>query len=459
MPETITFHIETVAPIHIGCDETYEPMGYVVDEAKQVLRAFDPLDFIRALNPADKTRFGAICANGTIESLQEIYKFMQGRTFPGHIVNLCSGFLGHYKKTLSLAPKDFKKELNQFTIARTAFNPHTGKPYIPGSSIKGALRTAWLNGVQRQRPVAKNDRRKGKELEKELLDDGDFASDPLRMLKVSDFMPVGNVRTRIVYAVNEKKKLSKFGAKGPYQILEVIEPGSRFEGTIVVNDPPSRELISHPIERQALLNSATRFYGEELRRENTELGQIGLSGMHPGTPASGFLLRVGRHSGAESVTIDGHRSIRVMQGKDKPAINLDHATTFWLAAEESKPADRGHLRPFGWVTVAPGPAPANEADLDADEDDAPSATAPTPSAPRIPAPVKTAAEKVLEELALIKTDDMGRIGTIIQRIETLPEATDKAAVAAAIRDKLGKGYKKHKRKDYLEALINAVDEG
>lgn len=359
MSDTTTFHIKTVAPIHIGCDEAYEPMGFIVDEAKHVLRAFDALDFIRSLGPSDKTRFSAICAKGTLESLLELYKFMRDKPMQGRKVALCRSFVGHYQETLNLPAHDRRKiqqELNNFAVARTAFNPYTGVPYIPGSSIKGALRTAWLNGVQRQRPVSKNDRRRGKELEKELLDGGEFATDPLRMVKVSDFMPVGNVRTRIVYAVNEKKKLSKFGAKGPYQILEVIEPGSFFEGTITVNDPPSRDLIRNPIERQALLNSATRFYGDELRSENDDLERINILGVLTETPSGGFLLRVGRHSGAESVTIDGHRSIRVMQGKDKPAINLDHATTFWLAAEERKPETR-NLLPFGWAVVVPGSSP------------------------------------------------------------------------------------------------------
>ena len=80
-------------------------------------------------------------------------------------------------------------------------------------------------------------------------------------------------------------------------------------------------------------------------------------------------------------------------------------------------------------------------------------SAPT-AAPKPPVPEKTAAEKLLDELALIKPDDKGRLGTIIQNIETLPDAQDKAAIARAIRDKLGtKGYKKFKRRDYLDGLL------
>ncbi len=456
--ENIRFHIRTVAPIHIGCDDSYEPMGFVVDEQNKFLCAFDPLDFIRTLPTADKTRFSAICAKGTIESLLELYKFMRVRKHPGKKVRLCDGFLTHYAETMQLPVTDRRKiqqELNRFTIARTAFNPNTGQPYIPGSSIKGALRTAWLNKVQRERPARKDDRLKpkdqAKDLEKKLLDGGNFATDPLRMLKISDFMPAGNVKTRIIYAVNEKKKLSKFGARGLYQILEVIEPGSLFEGMIAVNKPLREDLIENPLEIRSLIAAAMRFYGQEIQRENRELGHIGINGVHPEIPSSGFLLRIGRHCGAESVTVDGHRSIRIMQGKDKPAINRDHATTFWLSADDRKPTDRNML-PFGWLTVAPGPAP--ETAYAPEEEEPLEVSTPTAAAPKPPVPEKTAAEKLLDELAFINPDDKGRLGTIIQNIETLPDAQDKAAIARTIRDKLGpKGYKKFKRRDYLDGLL------
>ncbi|HOD70751.1 MAG: RAMP superfamily protein [Deltaproteobacteria bacterium ADurb.BinA179] len=455
--ENIRFHIRTVAPIHIGCDDSYEPMGFVVDEQNKFLCTFDPLDFIRTLPPADKIRFSAICAKGTIESLLELYKFMRVRKHPGRKIRLCEGFLTHYAETMQLPATDRRKiqqELNRFAIARTAFNPNTGQPYIPGSSIKGALRTAWLNKVQGERPARKDDRLKpkdqAKDLEKKLLDGGNFATDPLRMLKISDFMPVGDVKTMIVYAVNEKKKLSKFGARGLYQILEVIEPGSMFEGVITVNKPLHDDLIENPLEIRSLIAAAMRFYGQEIQRENRELEHIGINGVHPEIPSSGFLLRIGRHSGAESVTVAGHRSIRIMRGKDKPAINLDHATTFWLSADDRKPTDR-NMHPFGWLTVVPGPAP--ETAYAPEEEEPLEVSAPT-AAPKPPVPEKTAAEKLLDELALIKPDDKGRLGTIIQNIETLPDAQDKAAIARAIRDKLGtKGYKKFKRRDYLDGLL------
>jgi len=66
-------------------------------------------------------------------------------------------------------------------------------------------------------------------------------------------------------------------------------------------------------------------------------------------------------------------------------------------------------------------------------------------------------EKMLKELDIVKASDMGRIGTIIQKIDTLETDVEKGTVAKAIRDKIGpKAFKKHKRKEYLLELIEKV---
>ena len=66
------FYIRILSLVHIGCDEVYEPMGFIVDENSCTLTAFDPLDFFRSLSPGDKTRFADICRKGTIASLLEL---------------------------------------------------------------------------------------------------------------------------------------------------------------------------------------------------------------------------------------------------------------------------------------------------------------------------------------------------------------------------------------------------
>ena len=61
-----------------------------------------------------------------------------------------------------------------------------------------------------------------------------------------------------------------------------------------------------------------------------------------------MLMRVGRHSGAESVTLNRHRWVRIMEGRGKAHWAPD-ATTIWLAAERED--SRANIRPFGWLLV------------------------------------------------------------------------------------------------------------
>ena len=61
------------------------------------------------------------------------------------------------------------------------------------------------------------------------------------------------------------------------------------------------------------------------------------------------MLRVGRHSGAESVTLNDVRSIKIMKGKGERSEWMSEAKTFWLAATDRN--DQRGLRPFGWILV------------------------------------------------------------------------------------------------------------
>ncbi|MGA2224290.1 MAG: type III-A CRISPR-associated RAMP protein Csm5 [Syntrophobacteraceae bacterium] len=352
MNKTMRFCLRILTPVHIGCDEVYEPTAFVIDREKQQLRVFDPIEFLRLLNEEDKKKFSAICQKGTLESILELYRFMRQKCpsdIPATEVTVCGDLVNHYAKNLQTQHNfNMKKEFNTFVIPRTAFNPNSGLPYIPGSSVKGALRTAYLNARQKKKPASKHD--KGKDLEKELLEYRSFETDPFKLVKVSDFMPIVGMRTKIVYGVNRKKKPGQFEAGGPPQILEVVEPGCFFEGWISIDTPMTGSGIAAPITLKALLDSVRAFYTGELDRENKDLQGLGGTAVkQPDLPLS-HILRVGRHSGAECVTIEGHRNIRIMRGK-QPARFGSNATTLWFAADSRNPTGGQSLVPFGWAIL------------------------------------------------------------------------------------------------------------
>ena len=358
MKGPIRFCIQTISPVHIGCDEFYEPTGFVLNENARQMIVFDPLYFISQMEDADKAEFSQICAKGTIASILEIYKFMQNKTAEGRMIDVCPDFLEHYKQTLSFSmrnPREIQQNLNSFAIPRTAFRSVDQRPYIPGSTIKGALRTAYLNLMESEKKLSeKGKERNARNLEQRLMEYDGIPTDPFRMVKVSDFMPVGETRTRIVYGVNKKKRPSDRDARGLPLIFEVIPPGSVFAGTIAVDSPLPGSGIRKSVSMEKLLDSSTLFYANEKERETKELSNIGVKVISDNTrfqdDKNSFLARVGRHSGAESVTIEGHRDIFIM-GKRGERKYLNHATTLWLVSDERKPVSMNNLQPFGWVRL------------------------------------------------------------------------------------------------------------
>jgi CRISPR-associated protein Csm5 len=195
------------------------------------------------------------------------------------------------------------------------------------------------------------DKKPAETLEKGLLNYQKLENDPFRLLKVSDFHPIGPCTTKIIYAVNEKKEDSKFKARGPYQILEIIEPGAVFAGTIKVLSPLTREAIREPLTEKAVFNSAVTFYEKEKKLEDGEFNAAGITAFNLEKENDAYLLRLGRHSGAESITVEGYRHIKIMKKRGERPAYSDKATTFWLASDASTGYQKSQLRPFGWSAL------------------------------------------------------------------------------------------------------------
>lgn len=356
MRTDIRYCLFVSSPVHMGCDEAYEPLSFAVDERNARLMSFDSFQFLAALQDSDAKNFLNICRKGTLESILEIYRFIRDRrsciSSSVREIPLCSGFVDHYRRTLRPSGQDrsAKRELNRFIIMRTSFLPNSQIPYIPGSAIKGSLRAAYLNALATGR-AERSPARTAEDLEKDFLEFRNFDEDPFRMLKVSDFTPVGEAPTKVTYAVN-RKKAPPFEARGPYQILEVLQPGSVFEGVVSVEIPNRRAGISHPLTIENIMKSAKYFYDKEIQRENGELQNMEARPVRPKYPQGFVPIRVGRHSGAESVTVEGYRSVKII-GQGGRSRSESRATTLWLASESAKPRDNSGLESFGWSVLGP----------------------------------------------------------------------------------------------------------
>ena len=262
---------------------------------------------------------------------------------------------------------------NVFPIARTAYRPFDSTPYLPGSSLKGSIRTAWLNHVlsQRGNPLKAEDSRdknKARTLQERLLGyaAGKFENDPFRHLGLADAHPEDDVTpppTRVLYAISKKKRLPREGERSPQELKTFLET--------IPDALPAAFLgelrLSGKIGWNELCDACNRFYQPQLKAElaHAVLGTLLDADWQKLVKSlldneladlikarQGFLLRVGRNSGAESVTLDGVRDIKILGARveGKQTFDFRSKTTEKRFASLSK-AGAGNLLPFGWLSV------------------------------------------------------------------------------------------------------------
>lgn len=386
MEKPLKIRLHVLSPICIGCDDVYEPTSFVIDENKKKLIEFDPLNFVSSLNSKQRDEFLMICSQDNLLAIFKFIKNQYNSKLGGREVDISNHLIEHYKKVLTMSTFERNAVINQFTINKTAYNSQKNEPYIPGSSLKGSMRTAYLSSLAQKtnnqtfwkncgllneqdlkNPTSTYNligkKHLAKKLEQKLLN-GDFETDPFRMVKISDLLPVNELKTKIVYAVNRKKEpsdkptLSEKG--GVYQIFETIQPGSIFDGILNINNPATSSGIKLSISASTLMSSLNKFYAPLLENEIKTLKGIDISvplinsinAQFKGKiNKTAFIVSVGRHSGAEAVTIEGNRHIKILQGRDREAKYLDHSTTIWLASDSPKPQNNNYLIPFGWAVL------------------------------------------------------------------------------------------------------------
>jgi CRISPR-associated protein Csm5 len=389
-------HFTPLSPIHIGTGESYEPTNYVIEDG--ALHEFDTGATMAALSGKDREELLRIASGRpNADMLKAVQRFFFERRdalkpWAVNRIPVLPGVASLYAQRVGQTANregDGGQVVNRLEIDRAAYNPIPRRPVLFGSSLKGALRTALLDWLNNSQPARE---RKGlHEFQGRLLGYRDDAGkqrlelDPLRLVLLADApWQEGNglPAAQVYLAVNRKKhpvkdgggQLRKAMGENLYQILECV-PGwhcRAFSGQMTFQrvNGVSGNGQKLPAERfrfdmAQVAKSSSRFYLPILNAERKILKERGFvdeawnaavsdalrlaeARIKAGTA---FLLRVGRHSGAESVTMGGEkvRQIRIMQGKGKPAATEHAARTLWLAANHKD--QRQNLLPFGWLLV------------------------------------------------------------------------------------------------------------
>ena len=403
IPETRKLWITPLSPVHMGTDEDYTPTGYVIEG--NALYEFDQAALENLPISQRQSLDKILSGKATPDMLKKVQAFFHKNRewlIPAavNVVYVSDELARLYEDRVGKAANietGGKQVLNALEIERAAYNLQTRRLFLPGTGLKGAMRTALLDAINNNRPLEKIEyfdkrenrdkirKENNKEVQQRLFryTMRDLHKDPMRLVQVGDCAWHGADElnsAEILFAVNRKKQLVQkdgvevqpMAEKGPPQMLECATPFRfrAFQGLLNIADlagfyDRDNKLPCFRFSFGEIATACNRFYRPIFEREtalqknrgylDTEwretverlLEDPGISRRLDSNDA--FLLRVGRHSGAESVTINGVRSIKIMKGKGQRHAWKPEAKTVWMATGSRH--DKRYLRPFGWLLV------------------------------------------------------------------------------------------------------------
>ena len=306
---------EILSPIHIGTGSAIDPMQYVIDDSILYVISFD--DFVMGLS-SDK--------RGLFEKYLDTNNFLKLRSFV--VKHFRSDIDCLYSATVVpeidlLYQEKLKDIQNQLFI-----NPfiRTGlghRPYIPGSSFKGAIRTAILNSLAHERKVkGPRDVREEYSFESRTIRYRDAKGDPFRALKICDSMlEEKNITVSEVKNVARihRNDLQKKSIQMVCEICDATLKGTpvEFQTKFTIDDTVYlSSFLSFKFSKNQIIRCCNDFYRLKMEDEHkkffrgTDVEEFSAKLLKTPLNDDSFLLRIGRFSGVESVTLDTYRNPR-----------------------------------------------------------------------------------------------------------------------------------------------------
>jgi len=319
--------IQFLSPVHVGSGHILDPYEYVTrrDSSGQWLVIFGQAAMLADLPENKRQQFLQLCDRADPVQLR---RFFQVEVKPQH-----------ERWRIALDQRTFDE------IQRNVNNPNrmgeihlftrdwqTGAPYLPGSSIKGAIRTAIVDQLLDQLPDKTKEQLRQKykagpgdpppraaHFEAEVLGhlrDGrpDLYSDPFKQLAVADApLPPEAMQIRRVQIVNSQGQGQ--GAEGILMYRDVVMPWLGQEPVVVetelrwhkrfLSQVMGHKRLPREITPADICHACNAFYRRQWENESEKfpVPSDGKLSDLPNETETGCLLRLGRYSHFECMTV------------------------------------------------------------------------------------------------------------------------------------------------------------
>lgn len=355
-----TLKLKVVCPVHIGCGEVLEPSRYTIDE--ETLYLFDPIELAAKLTPRQREAW--LNVSDHVLKLQNFFKTVKKEAMASAHTrievapSIARDFQEKIGKVVNFEGHGGSDVINSLEIM-AHIREGNGNLFIPGSSVKGALKTAffqhYLNKKSDKSVAVAHDRKGNPKFSDEWF--GRFENDIFSKLKIEDFH-ADEPQSRIVWAIDRNRKKSEEDDNSLSQRIETLVPESEYFADVTLlkkADVPhiDEKFKAFPFDANNFRIIVKNFYLPLLKKEidwakkNENLIPLKtrnrmIRAFNDTVAKKGFVFKVGMHSGAEAMTLEGVRQIYIPQARRW----VEEPFTYWLASETK---ENGSASFMGWV--------------------------------------------------------------------------------------------------------------
>lgn len=355
--QTEFFRLEILTPVHIGTGDELDPMTYLMQE-----KATGPTCHVVNTNAwaAEHPDPDELCTRFSGGNVPQMRKFLADNLDPDiyGIREIAVTDNKIYQEYLN--KRDDQRTSNQLRLS-PQMTSHGQSPLIPGSSLKGAIRTAVIDWLDREQHLGlkNNPQEYNKKLDRAL---GPITDNAFKQLKISDvegwsdstvLVEALEIRRKEGKSTTPKSKcealasgvLGQERASTLYGKLALGAMGEKGDGYLTLPGGKSwswEELctLSNAYLLLRLDAEIAKFYRQPHFAKALPAVQNLRQGL-ASAAAGQMYLRVGHYSQVEFVTV---RDNQPLTRKGKQGTPLPHGTTRTLA---------NGLFPFGWLRLTP----------------------------------------------------------------------------------------------------------